>query len=272
MPNIRRRTSDVESSSSTFADLLLPDHLARGLSSAGFHQPSPVQLAAIPLGRFGVDLIVQAKSGTGKTVTFGVIVADRVLCSSGHPQAMILSPTREIAQQSASVLHRLGAELQPSGLKCGTFVGGLAYTNDVRRLESACHVVVGTPGRVRCLLEDEKLRPDSIRILVLDEADSLLSDTGSFEDDILAIHGMLPARKQVLAFSATYTEKQMGRLGELMRQPQHVNLCAETVSLLGIQQYYLEMPPLPNSHEQAKAREQHLISILRSVPFHQACP
>eukprot|EP00976_Prorocentrum_cordatum_P099491 1191863-Prorocentrum_minimum.AAC.2 len=162
MPKVRERSTDVQSSSSSFSDLLLSEPLQEGLRACGFHKPSPVQLAAIPLGRFGVDLIVQgftsealtysntsvqAKSGTGKTATFASIVAERVQCSRLQPQALILSPTREIAQQSAAVIQKLGHHLPPDGLRTTVCVGGLSYAQNVKELEEGCHVVVGTPGQ-----------------------------------------------------------------------------------------------------------------------------
>ena len=170
----------------------------RGLADAGFRIPSPVQRSAIPLGRLGADLVVQAKSGTGKTVTFGAILLDRVDRTLPHPQALVVSPTREVALQSHAVIQTLAASLLDPPLRLHACLGGLPVAADRAVLARGCHAVVGTPGRVRQLLEEGALRPDGIRAFVIDEADALMG--GSFEADVLFAHSMLPERKQVMAF------------------------------------------------------------------------
>ncbi len=116
MATARARTADVLSDAGSFHDLLLPQHTVDALASAGFLRPSPVQQAAIPLGRVGSDLLVQAKSGTGKTVVFAVICLERVKLEVGSPQALILAPIREVALQSAEV----GVEQAASASACRT--------------------------------------------------------------------------------------------------------------------------------------------------------
>eukprot|EP00798_Chlamydomonas_sp_ICE-L_P008552 gene8552-33985_t len=190
---LRVRTADVQSEDSkTFDDLHLPKHIVSALSGAGFTAPSPVQRAAIPLGCIGSDLIVQAKSGTGKTVVFAVICLSRVKADNTSLQGASNS--------------------------------------------KLCHIAVGTPGRVLSLLQSGSMVAEGIKMFVLDEADALLSE--SFYSDVTFIYDQMPRRKQVMAFSATYTKDLLDDLEPLVKKPQRVMLCEETVSLVGVKQFY----------------------------------
>ncbi|KAK9823568.1 hypothetical protein WJX72_003866 [[Myrmecia] bisecta] len=264
----RPRTADVSSEAHSFSELLLPDYLIAGLDAAGFHKPSPVQQAAIPMGRIGSDLVVQAKSGTGKTVVFGVICVENINLEVAMPQALVLAPTREIALQSAEVIHKLAAGL--AGLSVGVFIGGIPVEEDQKLLRRACHIAVGTPGRICNLLEIGALKPNYLRMLVLDEADSLMSD--SFRADVQWLHAVLPKRKQVMAFSATYDPQLLRQIEGMMRKPHRVMLCEETVSLVGVRQFYAlvagDGAARPADVLQAKA--DGLLKLFASVTFHQA--
>ncbi|GIL72180.1 hypothetical protein Vretimale_338 [Volvox reticuliferus] len=237
---VRARTQDVVSDAASFRELMISDSLVHSLVTAGFERPSPVQKAAIPLGRIGTDLIVQAKSGTGKTVVFAVICLERIKPELSSTQALILAPTREIAIQSEEVIRTLASELPAPPVTSAVFVGGLPMLDDEKKLRRLCHVAVGTPGRVGALLQAERLVVNGLTLLVLDEVDSLLGD--SFYEDVTWIYDQLPKRKQVLAFSATYTPELLADLEPLMRRPQRVMMCSETVSLLGVKQFYELVP------------------------------
>ena len=199
MPRVERaRSEDVTLDEAlTFADLQLSDALVRGLRRCGLHTPSPVQRAAIPLGRAGADLVVQAKSGTGKTITFGAILLERVDRAVAHTQALVVAPTREVAQQSHATLARLA---EASGFSDGNrplrthlAVGGVRVEVDRAALATGdAHVVIGTPGRLRQLVEEGSLRADDVRVFVLDEADALTR--GSFEADVLFLRAMAGAK------------------------------------------------------------------------------
>ena len=247
----------------------------RGLSLSGFHVPSPVQRAAIPLGRHGADLIVQAKSGTGKTATFGTVVCDRVDREVRRPQAVIIAPTREVATQSHAVIRALASTLPDPPLVARVCVGGLPVAADRTALGQGVHVVVGTPGRVRQLLEEGSLRPDGVRIFVIDEADALMG--GTFEADVLFIHSMLPDRKQVLAFSATYPPAMRRRLESMTRSPQSVAMCTEaSTALRAVRQFYVLVGadrPTDNDDTGGHimvAKEGALRRVFGTVAFHQA--
>ena len=267
----------------------------RGLANAGFRVPSPVQRAAIPLGRLGADLVVQAKSGTGKTVTFGAILLDRVDRTLPHPQALVISPTREVALQSHAVIQTLAASLIDPPLRLHACLGGLPVAADRAALAGGCHAVVGTPGRVRQLLEEGALRPDGIRAFVIDEADALMG--GSFEADVLFAHSMLPERKQVMAFSATYPDAMRRRLESLMRSPEVVSASARgDTALRAVRQFYVDVDARPDPDDGEKnttgdagaaaadggirtrdlpvdvmaRKEEALLRVFGSVAFHQA--
>lgn len=248
----------------------------RGLNLSGFTIPSPVQRAAIPLGRLGADLVVQAKSGTGKTVTFGAILCERVDRSSAYPQALVLAPTREVALQSRDALAKLARALDPPALRVACFLGGLPVADDRAALASGCQLCVGTPGRVRQLLEEGSMAPGGIRTLVIDEADALVG--GAFEHDVLFVHSMLPERKQVMAFSATYPSRTLARIETMTRSPQRVAMCSQnTAALRAVRQHYLLVddpggecgPNAPS--DVALAKESALKNrVFAAVAFHQA--
>uniref|UniRef100_A0A3Q0KSV5 RNA helicase n=2 Tax=Schistosoma mansoni TaxID=6183 RepID=A0A3Q0KSV5_SCHMA len=262
-----------------FKDLQLSTPVLHGLYDAGFIRPSPVQVKAIPLGRLGMDLIVQAKSGTGKTVVFAVVILEAINVKRPTIQAIVLSPTREIAFQSQMVIERLASHI--SGLKCHLFVGGLPLADDLRHL-SDCHIVVGTPGRVRYLLEAGYLSTEHVRQFVLDEADLLLSGgtdaklTGgsannAFPADINYIWWSLPQSKQVLALSATYTDYLVNEhLPRYMNDPAIVRLAVKDPALIGVRQFFHIIQPTtlaPISIFDAKIK--FLCKLLNATEFQQ---
>lgn len=265
----RRRTIDVTTGAASFDELMLPDWMLRGLAAGGFLRPSPVQTAAIPLGRLGADLIVQAKAGTGKTLVFGIICLDKLQAEVAAPQALVLAPTHEIALQSAEVLGQLAAHMPAPGTAVGIFIGGLPISEDQKLLRRRCNIAVGTPGRICRLLEIGALVPKYIRTLVLDEADHLMSD--SFLRDIRYLaKTMLPKRKQVLALSATYPPALLAELDDLTDEPHHVMLCPETVSLLGVKQFFHQLPEGLDGDALLEAKVQQLLRVLSTTTFHQA--
>lgn len=158
----------------TFTDLPISNSTIELLNKAGFIKPSPIQLQALPLALVGVDLLIQAKSGTGKTLVFSITALEFIQTDNDDEnniptKAIILAPTREIAQQIVYVIK----SIKPDECIVHTFIGGTALKDDQNHLKK-CHIVVGTPGRVEELLRLKYLRADTIRLLVLDEADVLL--------------------------------------------------------------------------------------------------
>ncbi|RMB99324.1 hypothetical protein DUI87_24057 [Hirundo rustica rustica] len=264
----RFRTRDVllPGGPSDFGSLLLSPPVLAGLEAAGFHRPSPVQLKAIPLGRCGLDLIVQAKSGTGKTCVFATIALDAVLLESPATQILILAPTREIAVQIHAVITTIGIKME--GLECHVFIGGTPLSQDRSRLKK-CHIAVGSPGRIKQLIELDYLSTGSVRLFVLDEADKLLEE-GSFQEQINWIYSSLPVNKQMLAVSATYPESLAAALTRYMREPTFVRLNPTDPSLLGLKQYYKIVNSHPLPHKTFEEKTQHLQELFSKIPFNQA--
>lgn len=173
----RGKTTDVLTEENvTFADLTISESTVHALEQAGFRKPSPIQLQALPLALIGLDLLIQAKSGTGKTLVFGITALESIQTSDDEDgtsvigtKVIILGPTREIAQQIVQVIKTVK---QPD-CSVHTFIGGTALKDDQHHLKR-CHIAVGTPGRIEELLRLRHLRADTIRLLILDEADALL--------------------------------------------------------------------------------------------------
>uniref|UniRef100_A0A9L0RFA0 Probable ATP-dependent RNA helicase DDX20 n=1 Tax=Equus caballus TaxID=9796 RepID=A0A9L0RFA0_HORSE len=263
----RTRTGDVLlAEPADFESLLLSRPVLEGLRAAGFERPSPVQLKAIPLGRCGFDLIVQAKSGTGKTCVFSTIALDSLILENLSTQILILAPTREIAVQIHSVITAIGIKME--GLECHVFIGGTPLSLDKTRLKK-CHIAVGSPGRIKQLIELDYLNPGSIRLFILDEADKLLEE-GSFQEQINWIYSSLPASKQMLAVSATYPEVLANALTKYMRDPTFVRLNSSDPSLLGLKQYYKIVNSYPLAHKIFEEKAQHLQELFSRIPFNQA--
>mgnify|MGYP006414216597 CR=1 FL=1 len=230
-----------------------------------FDIPSPIQASAIPLGKFGVDIIAQAKSGTGKTVVFAVIILENIVLSQSGIQAMVIVPTRELAVQIQGVLQGLGQHL--NGFVAHYFVGGLSLKEDIKKAER-CHVAVGTPGRLKQMVEEGLMDVSSVRILVLDEVDRMLS--GSFLPEIEAIKNKLPSRKQVMMFSATFDDKLKKTASQWVRSPQFIDMCPESTLLRGVKQYSLEVStPTDGKHSLMEAKERFFFPLLDDIPFSQ---
>ncbi|XP_056130403.1 probable ATP-dependent RNA helicase DDX20 [Lampris incognitus] len=263
----RTRTDDVlVSENIDFGSLLLSQAVLTGLAAAGFQKPSPIQLKAIPLGRCGLDLIVQAKSGTGKTCVFSTIALDSLVLENTTTQVLVLAPTREIAVQIHSVVMAIGSAME--GLECHVFIGGQPVSQDKQHLKK-CHIAIGSPGRIKQLIELGMLSTASIRLFVLDEADKLLEE-GSFQEQINWIFSSLPVNKQMLALSATYPESLAQHLARYMREPTFVRLNPNDPGLKGLKQYYklVQCHALP--HKVFEEKVQHLLELFSKVPFNQA--
>uniref|UniRef100_A0A8C6TGX3 RNA helicase n=1 Tax=Neogobius melanostomus TaxID=47308 RepID=A0A8C6TGX3_9GOBI len=263
----RKRTDDVILSEGiTFSSLLLSEAVLQGLSAAGFQKPSPIQLKAIPLGRCGLDLIVQAKSGTGKTCVFCTIALDSLILENPTTQVLVLAPTREIAVQIHSVVMAIGCAME--GLNCHVFIGGRPVSQDKVHLKK-CHIAVGSPGRIKQLIELGLLSTASIRLFVLDEADKLLEE-GSFQEQINWIFSSLPLNKQMLALSATYPESLAQHLTRYMIEPTFVRLNPSDLGLKGLKQFYKLVQSHPLPHKIFEEKVQHLLELFSKIPFNQA--
>ncbi|KAG5331273.1 DDX20 helicase, partial [Acromyrmex charruanus] len=264
--NKKQRTSDIKIEEDvTFFQMKLPRDILDGLMSAGFQKPSPIQLKAIPLGRYGFDLIVRAKSGTGKTIVFGVIALDILDILVGSPQVLIVAPTREIAIQITYVIKAIGSKIE--GLRVEYFVGGISIEEDKKKL-SKCHIAVGAPGRVKHLIEKGFLQVSKIRLFVLDEADKLMEI--NFQKDINYIFSKLPSSKQIIASSATYPGDLETFLQTYMSSPVLTSPNIDGPVLIGIKQFVVVVPTHPNMMKQVQTKIDELVKIFTKIPFKQS--
>ncbi|XP_076312960.1 uncharacterized protein LOC143226196 [Tachypleus tridentatus] len=247
-----------------FSGLMLSERVLSGLKEAGFVRPSPIQLHAIPLGRCGLDLIIQAKSGTGKTCVMTVVALENIELDTSATQVLILTPTREIAVQNCDAVLSIGRKFP--GLKSYYFIGGMPIKEDHLKLKK-CHIAVGTPGRIQQLINEELLKTDSVRLFVLDEADKLLEE--SFQKSINWIYSCLPSNKQILALSATYPEKLAQLLTRYMRNPMFCRLNVDKPTLLGLKQFYKVTPYHPLTQINFQHKIDALTSLFHSIPFSQ---
>jgi translation initiation factor 4A len=223
---------------STFDDMPLPQTLLRGIYAHGFEKPSNIQQKAIvPLARGG-DIIAQSQSGTGKTGAFTIGLLARADFSVPNLQVVILSPTRELASQTQSIISSIG-EFMGSKSFCQLFVGGTKVQDDIRKLQARPIVAVGTPGRIWDLIERGDFQTQHLKLLVLDEADEMLS--AGFSEQIYSIFKFLPNTIQVALFSATIPDDVLEITTKFMRNPIKILMKKETVTLEGIKQFYIEV-------------------------------
>jgi ATP-independent RNA helicase DbpA len=202
-------------SDTAFSSLQLAAPFLANLEQLGYSTMTAVQAAALPHAFSGRDLIVQAKTGSGKTAAFGIGMLQGLNATLFAPQGLVLCPTRELADQVANELRRLARGI--GNVKIVTLTGGVPMRPQMASLEFGAHVVVGTPGRVRDHLQRQTLDLARLRTLVLDEADRM-TDMG-FGDEIAAIARECPAHRQTLLFSATYPDDIRAITAKLMRDP-----------------------------------------------------
>jgi ATP-dependent RNA helicase RhlE len=211
----------------TFSSLGLSDDLVRGVTALGFQQPTPVQAAAIPAILHGGDVWASAKTGSGKTAAFVLPILQRLTArpgSSARPipvWGLVLVPTRELAVQVAQAIQALGAHL-PAPVKTCVAIGGVSINPQMLALRGGADLVVATPGRLLDLVAHNALALSSVKLLVLDEADRLLSL--GFSDELSRVCALLPPRCQKLLFSATFPPAVRVLVEKLLHDPFSINL------------------------------------------------
>jgi ATP-independent RNA helicase DbpA len=186
-----------------FKSLTLRKELSTNLSEIGFSKMTPIQAGSLPIILSGKDVIGQAKTGSGKTAAFGLGILNSLDVNNIDTQALILCPTRELAEQVSTELRRLARMMK--NVKILTITGGTGYHHQENSLDHGAHIIVGTPGRVAKLIGTRFILIDYIKTLVLDEADRLL-DMG-FYDEIMGIEEKLTSKEQTLLFSATFPDQ-----------------------------------------------------------------
>ncbi|RZI74465.1 MAG: ATP-dependent RNA helicase DbpA [Variovorax sp.] len=203
-----------------FGTLPLTPQALANLTQLGYTRMTPIQAAALPLALLGKDLIAQAKTGSGKTAAFALALLANLNARRFAVQAMVLCPTRELADQVTTEIRRLARAEE--NIKVVTLCGGVALRGQTASLEHGAHIVVGTPGRIMDHLERGNLQLDALNTLVLDEADRML-DMGFF-DDIAKVARQCPPERQTLLFSATYPEGIAQLSRQFMKNPQQVTV------------------------------------------------
>lgn len=192
----------MSSAPTNFDQLSLNPLLLDNLQTMQYSEMTPIQALALPIILAGKDIVAKAKTGSGKTAAFGLGVLNGLNIENYRVQALVICPTRELADQVANELRRLARAM--SNVKILTLCGGVPIAQQITSLEHGAHIVVGTPGRLLDHLQKQTLKLDSLAFLVLDEADRML-DMG-FEEDIINIIANTPKQRQTLLFSATYLD------------------------------------------------------------------
>jgi len=210
----------------------------RGIYSIGFEKPSPIQSKAIKPMMDGKDLLAQAQSGTGKTGAFSIGTLNRIDTSKNTIQAVILSPTRELSQQSYDVISSLSSFMD--NLKLQLLVGGTSVMTDIEQLtEQTPHIVVGCPGRTFDMIKRGHLVTKELKIIVIDEADELLSS--GFKEQIYNIFQYLSSSTQVCLFSASMPPEVEHLTEKFMVEPEKILVKSELLTLEGIEQYHVAL-------------------------------
>jgi translation initiation factor 4A len=234
---------------SSWEELDAKTPLLRGIYNHGFEKPSPIQKKAILPIFAGKDVIAQAQSGTGKTACFAISSLQIVDALKKAPQAMIISPTRELSIQSKQVVDDLGCFFPD--LKTQLLVGGTSTEEDTRLLyDTPPQIVIGCPGRIHDMIKRKKLMTKDLKLLVIDEADELLS--AGFKEQIYNIFQFMPSTIQVALFSATLPPELSNLTQRFMRDPVKILVKAEQLTLEGISQFYVAMENDDQKYETLK--------------------
>jgi len=220
---------------SSFDDMHLGMKLLKGIYGYGWEKPTDIQQKIVVPMKNGKDIVAQAQSGRGKTGAFAIASLSIVNCSKKAAQVVILSPTRELASQTFDVMSKIGLDMVD--LTVALCVGGTAVRDCARLLRSGAQIVVGTPGRVRHMIERGDLQLKHMQCIVLDEADEML-DRG-FQDVMYEIFQFCPTNVQVCLFSATYTPECLDLTNKFCRNPVRILIKKENVTLDGIKQFYV---------------------------------
>ncbi|RQP25812.1 ATP-dependent RNA helicase DbpA [Piscinibacter terrae] len=219
-----------------FSSLPLPPPTVANLQRLGYERMTPIQAASLPLALAGKDLIAQSKTGSGKTAAFALPLLANLNPRRFAVQAVVLCPTRELAEQVTQEIRRLARA--EDNIKTLTLCGGAPIRTQIASLAHGAHIVVGTPGRILDHLSRDTLALDALNTLVLDEADRML-DMG-FAEDIANVIKLCPAQRQTLLFSATYPDGVAKMASRFMREPQEVKL-TERHAVTKIRQRFYEV-------------------------------
>ncbi|MEL6187311.1 MAG: DEAD/DEAH box helicase [Myxococcota bacterium] len=214
-----------------FDDMPLSDAAREGIRALGYEIATPVQATVFETAMSGQDLMVQSKTGTGKTTAFGLPLIEKIDVERQgiDPQALVLCPTRELAMQVSEEIAELG---DPKGVRVLPVYGGTAMNPQLKALKAGCDVVVGTPGRILDHIRRRTLRLVHAHLAVLDEADEMLSM--GFWEDVTAILEQLPEKRQTFLFSATLPDQIRKTALTQMREPVQIDISRDELTVEGI--------------------------------------
>ena len=217
-------------------ELKVDSNILRGIYGYGFEKPSPIQKKAIKPLIAGRDTIAQAQSGTGKTAAFSVGILSKIDLSENNTQALVLSPTKELSTQTAKVLSSIGSMM--AGLRVQTLFGGSSvdeYSGFLKK--ESPHIICGCPGRVYDMMRRGNITNNKIKIVVLDEADEMLSQ--GFKEQVYDIFQYFNNDIQVALFSATLSPEIQPIINKIMRNPVKITMKTEMLTLEGISQFFV---------------------------------
>ncbi|KAK4469871.1 hypothetical protein MN116_007379 [Schistosoma mekongi] len=234
LKNVEFETSENIEVIPSFDSMCLRDDLLRGIYAYGFERPSAIQQRAIKQIIKGRDVIAQAQSGTGKTATLGISILQMLDTQLRETQALVLSPTRELASQIQKVILALG---DYTNVHCHACYGGTNIGEDIRKLDYGQHVISGTPGRVFDMIRRRSLRTRAVKLFVLDEADEML-DKG-FKEQIYDVYRYLPPGTQVVLLSATMPHEILEMTSKFMTNPVRILVKRDELTLEGIKQFFV---------------------------------
>ncbi len=220
-----------------FKGLYLSKEIRKSIKEMGFREPTEIQQKTIPQILEGKDIIGQAQTGTGKTAAFGIPLMELIDTESKNTQAMIICPTRELANQVAEELSSLAKYIP--GINIAPIYGGMSIDTQIDELRSGVQIIVGTPGRIIDHLERRTIQTEDIGIVVLDEADEML-DMG-FREDIEEILDTIPPGRQTLLFSATIPEAILKLTEQYQKDPLHLKVIQEELTVPEVKEYYFEV-------------------------------
>ncbi|WKX99050.1 hypothetical protein Q1695_014152 [Nippostrongylus brasiliensis] len=253
----RFKTADVTDTKGVeFEDFCLSRDLLMGIFEKGWEKPSPIQEASIGVALSGQDILARAKNGTGKTGAYCIPVIEKINPNVNKIQALVIVPTRELALQTSQICVELSKHIK---LKIMVTTGGTDLRDDIMRLNGSVHMVIATPGRILDLMEKGVADMSHCKMLVLDEADKLLSQ--DFQGILDRLISFLPKERQIMLYSATFPMTVTEFMQKHMRKPYEINLMEE-LTLLGVTQYY--------AYVQEKQKVHCLNTLFRKLQINQS--
>ncbi len=215
----------------------LSEPVQRGVAAMGFEEATPIQERTIRPIMDGRDIIGQAQTGTGKTCAFAIPAIETLMEDTGRVQVLVLCPTRELAIQTAEEFQSVSKYRE--GVRVLPIYGGQSIDRQIMSLRKRPQIVIGTPGRVMDHMRRNTLRLDGVRIVVLDEADEMLSM--GFQEDMDTILAKTPEERQTVLFSATMSGPILGLTKKYQRNPEHIRIEHAALTVPNIEQYYIEV-------------------------------